>query len=70
MNKLSFILFNTGKRKCPGENLAKTTTFLLMANLLSKFNLSIPPGNKRPSTKPVVGLNLSPEPFLTCVTPR
>ncbi|XP_021957281.1 methyl farnesoate epoxidase [Folsomia candida] len=52
--------FGSGKRRCPGEPLAKTSVFLMVSNLLQKFSFSTVPGEPRPSPIPVIGLNLAP----------
>jgi hypothetical protein len=48
---------------CPAEQMGKASVFLMVANLLQKFNFKVPPGTANPSDLPVVGLGLSPEPF-------
>ncbi|OXA50570.1 Farnesoate epoxidase [Folsomia candida] len=58
-----FLPFSSGKRRCPGEPLAKMSIFLMVSNLLQKFTFSTIPGEPRPSSVPVIGLNLAPIPY-------
>jgi len=39
---LGFFAFGVGKRKCPGAKLADMQMFLLLANILNQFSLSVP----------------------------
>ncbi|KAL9701536.1 hypothetical protein quinque_004977 [Culex quinquefasciatus] len=55
--------FSLGKRKCPGDVLAKTTIFLLFVELLRNFELSLPEGAEVPSTELVPGRIYMPKPY-------
>merc|ERR1719167_366706 len=55
--------FGYGKRKCLGESIARNNTFLMHANVMRKFNFSTVPGEPLPSTNPMGGLTIGPEPF-------
>lgn len=37
----NFLVFSTGRRHCPGETLAKTEIFILLANILQKFHITL-----------------------------
>lgn len=43
--KEGFLAYGTGKRKCPGAELADMELFLIMTNLLSTFTFSLPEGD-------------------------
>lgn len=45
-NKPGFLPYGVGKRVCPGAALADMQIFLVIANILSEFNLSLPDGDK------------------------
>ncbi|EDS41084.1 cytochrome P450 2L1 [Culex quinquefasciatus] len=55
--------FSLGKRKCPGDGLAKTTIFLFFVELLRNFELSLPEGAEVPSTELVPGRIYMPKPY-------
>ncbi|CAH1781129.1 unnamed protein product [Owenia fusiformis] len=40
------IPFSIGKRKCPGESLARMEVFLIFAGIMQKFRIEIPPGGE------------------------
>jgi len=45
-NKPGFLPYGVGKRVCPGAALADMQIFLVIANILAEFNLSLPDGDK------------------------
>ncbi|XP_043461044.1 probable cytochrome P450 305a1 [Leptopilina heterotoma] len=59
----TLILFGQGKRRCPGEILAKSAIFLLSSGVLQNFELHPVPGQELPSLKIVPGLTISPKPY-------
>ena len=67
-----------GKRKCLGENVARTTIFLFLANLLRSFDFSVDTnvanvgvGEKPlPTLLPEGGLTIGPQKFFAKVSPR
>ncbi|XP_044732290.1 probable cytochrome P450 303a1 [Chrysoperla carnea] len=65
-----FIPFGFGKHRCVGESLAKANIFLFSASLLQKFNFSVVPGTKPPSTSGVDSCTPSTGPFKALVTYR
>jgi len=42
----NFLVFSTGRRHCPGETLAKTELFTLVANILQKFKITLADSEK------------------------
>ncbi|CAG9793846.1 unnamed protein product [Diatraea saccharalis] len=55
--------FFSGKRRCIGENLAKSELFMFITHILQKFNLRVPDGDPLPTAEPLDGLTLSAKPF-------
>lgn len=55
--------FGIGKRRCPGEALAKSFLFLAFTSLFQNFNISFPEGKKPELTKPTGGILLAPSPY-------
>ena len=45
-NKEGFLPYSTGKRACPGAKIADMQLFLVITNILTDFNLSLPKGDK------------------------
>ena len=64
-----FLSFGTGKRKCPGHDIALIELFMFLSNLLQKFNFKLAPGDcgKVEST---AGCVVSPKPYLICLETR
>ncbi|XP_011501505.1 PREDICTED: probable cytochrome P450 305a1 [Ceratosolen solmsi marchali] len=54
------IPFGTGRRKCPGENLARISLFLFIASLMQKFRFSLAPKETAPCLLGVNGFTISP----------
>lgn len=65
-----FLPFGSGKRRCMGENLAKSTLFLFFATFLHSFEFRVSQGHSMPSTEGYDGITLSPKPFKLVITPR
>lgn len=59
-----------GKRICIGITLANSVVPIFLANLLQKFNFSVVPGTKPPTTDPEIGVSLSPMEFPVQVSNR
>jgi cytochrome P450 family 2 subfamily K len=64
-----FLSFGTGKRKCPGHDVALVELFAFLSNLLQKFTFKLTPGDcgKIEST---AGCVVSPKPYLIILEPR
>ncbi|XP_033220454.1 cytochrome P450 306a1 [Belonocnema kinseyi] len=57
----AFMPFQSGKRICVGEELAKMILFLFTARILQSFFVSVPPGSS-PCTDGECGITLTPKP--------
>ncbi|CAL8110287.1 unnamed protein product [Orchesella dallaii] len=62
--------FGAGKRQCLGEPLARISNFLLVTAVLQRFKFEIAPGQSKPSSDPVDGFTVAPQPFSAKVTSR
>ena len=62
-----FIPFSIGRRRCPGETLAKAQLFLITAILLQKFEFSCTNSHKPPCSAPLAGFTQSPMAFQAVV---
>ena len=62
-HNLNWFCFISGRRVCMGETLAKMELFLFFSSLMHRFKFELPPGAEKPSTEPVPGFTLSPQPF-------
>ncbi|KAI4503674.1 hypothetical protein M0802_001077 [Mischocyttarus mexicanus] len=52
--------FGLGRRRCPGEILAKNILFLITASMLQKFHFAIAPGYPEPNLLGIDGFTISP----------
>ncbi|XP_014476523.1 PREDICTED: probable cytochrome P450 305a1 [Dinoponera quadriceps] len=66
----NLITFGKGKRRCPGEALAKSAIFLLFVGVMQKYRLL--PISCEESVKLVLnsGLTISPKPYKVLLVPR
>jgi len=64
------VLLITGKRRCLGETLARSSLFLFFSTLLHNFSISVPSGYPTPSPDSYDGITLSPKPFYARLVPR
>ncbi|XP_022099770.1 cytochrome P450 2J6-like [Acanthaster planci] len=62
--------FSTGRRACPGEQLAKMELFIFFSFFLHQFTFVKPDNSPPISLKAVNGLTLTPTPFETCAILR
>ncbi|XP_070161816.1 probable cytochrome P450 305a1 [Polyergus mexicanus] len=64
------ILFGKGKRRCPGEALAKSALFVLFVGVMQKYCLLPVPGEKSIKIEIINGLINVPKPYQILVVPR
>ncbi len=67
------LIFGSGSRRCPGENLAKNRLFILVTMLLQKYKFLPAKGFPKPKHDPREYdsyIALTPKPFHLCVQPR
>ncbi|XP_060627550.2 cytochrome P450 2J2-like [Anolis sagrei] len=69
MKREAFIPFSTGKRACPGEQMAKMELFIIFTTLLQKFTFQAPKGVKL-SLDSKTGHVLKPKPYRICAISR
>lgn len=62
-------IFLSGRRRCPGEILAKINMFMFIARLVQNYEMRIPDGVQLPD-KPQEGVTICPSPFSVIFTPR
>ncbi|XP_020284839.1 cytochrome P450 306a1 [Pseudomyrmex gracilis] len=65
----AFMPFQTGKRVCVGDELAKMILFLLAARILYSFDISVPP-NTQIDLEGECGITLIPKSYRLVFTPR
>ena len=66
----AYMPFSTGRRACPGQNLAMSSLWLQTVRLLHNFRFEPPPGAARIIERNSFGLTLGPKPFAVKVTRR
>lgn len=66
----SFMCLSPGRRRCPGEVLAKSALFILFTGIMQKYKLRPVPGKGPNSVEIIHGLTSSPKPYEVLVTPR
>lgn len=64
------LTFGRGRRRCPGEVLAKSATFMLFAGVMQKFTLLPVPGQNLNSVEIIPGLAITPKPYDVLLVPR
>ncbi|KAF3425766.1 hypothetical protein E2986_10061 [Frieseomelitta varia] len=64
------ILFGLGKRRCPGEMLARTSLFLFFAYVIHFFDIEISPEHSEPDPNGHDGFTISPKPYYLKLTAR
>lgn len=58
-----FVAFGQGKRKCLGENLARSCLFTFFVGILQKYRLELADNMDMPSLETLPGIVLSPKPY-------
>ncbi|XP_017762815.1 PREDICTED: methyl farnesoate epoxidase-like [Eufriesea mexicana] len=66
----SNIPFGLGKRRCPGETLARTTLFLFFAYVIHYFDIEISPEHGKPDPDGHDGFTISPKSYYLKLTAR
>ncbi|XP_030848266.1 cytochrome P450 2J2-like isoform X4 [Strongylocentrotus purpuratus] len=69
-NRQELIYFSTGRRICPGEQLARMETFLGFTSLLHRFTFKKPDNSPPLSLDANLGGTRSSLPYMTCAIPR
>ena len=64
-----FLSFGTGKRRCPGHDIALSELFMFLGNLMQKFTFKLAPGDCG-EVESTAGCVVSPKPYLICLEPR
>ncbi|XP_054278817.1 farnesoate epoxidase-like [Macrosteles quadrilineatus] len=62
--------FGGGPRVCVGEIIARNIMFLFTATFFEKYTVSLPPGEKEPSTLSMPGFTSAPQPFKVKIQSR
>lgn len=68
--KICIICHCIGKRRCMGENLAKSSSFLLFASFMHAFEMEVPEDVESPDDMGLDGITISPKPFKALLKPR
>ncbi|XP_011146829.1 probable cytochrome P450 305a1 [Harpegnathos saltator] len=62
--------FGRGRRRCPGEALARSSIFLLFVGVMQKYRLLPVPGEESIKLDVTTGINVIPKPYKTLLVPR
>ncbi|KAG6856615.1 hypothetical protein H0H87_002570 [Tephrocybe sp. NHM501043] len=62
--------FGFGRRTCPGKAFAETSMLLVMAGILSSFDISLPAGKPQPEVQFTPGITSHIKPFDVIIAPR
>ncbi|XP_066592768.1 methyl farnesoate epoxidase-like [Prorops nasuta] len=57
------LAFGLGKRRCMGENLARSSLFLYFASVIHKFDVEMSPEHDQPDLNGFDGFTVSPKPY-------
>ncbi|KAJ3512409.1 hypothetical protein NLJ89_g3543 [Agrocybe chaxingu] len=70
----SDVIFGFGRRACPGEHIAHSTMYIIIASILSTFKIATPVDEKgvrmEPSGEYQSGVTFQPLPFKCAIKPR
>lgn len=69
-NYINVFFFFSGKRRCPGDILAKATIFILFVGIMQKHTLLPVPGKGPYSIEINSGITLAPQPYDVLVEKR
>ncbi|XP_029055473.1 methyl farnesoate epoxidase-like isoform X2 [Osmia bicornis bicornis] len=64
------MIFSLGKRRCPGEMLARSTLFLFFTYVVYYFDIEISPDHGKPDPNGYDGFTISPKPYHLKLTLR
>lgn len=70
LSKITTFDVIAGKRRCPGEALAKNFLFLAFATLFHFYKISFPEGKEPSSKRPPAGILLTPQPYTVSLKAR
>ncbi|KAJ0184116.1 hypothetical protein K1T71_000539 [Dendrolimus kikuchii] len=62
-------IFGLGRRRCPGDSLARSFLFIVFVGIMQKYLICCDEG-ALPSDEPTIGLIMSPKPFSVLFVPR
>ncbi|GAB1865261.1 Probable cytochrome P450 305a1 [Camponotus japonicus] len=62
--------FGLGKRRCPGEQLARSSLFMFLTNVVHHFDMELPADHDKPELRGYDGFTLSPKPYYLKFTRR
>jgi len=65
-----YIFYLSGKRRCPGEALARSALFLLFVGVMQKYRLLPVPGKESIKMDFTSGLILALKPYEMLILPR
>lgn len=63
INAEHLVIFGQGRRRCPGDNLARAALFTFFVGILQRYSIELPIGGEMPTTKTLPGLLSSPHPY-------
>ncbi|XP_077999480.1 cytochrome P450 2U1-like [Glandiceps talaboti] len=66
----ALMTFSAGRRRCPGEELARSELFLFFTGILQRFQFRVPEGDSTPTLDKVFGISLVPHPYKLQAVPR
>ena len=64
-----FLSFGTGKRRCPGHDIALMELFMFLSRLMQRFTFELAPGDEG-QVESTAGCVVSPKPYMINLIPR